>query len=96
MDDMEDTPTYTQNIKLNSLDELFGVLKAHKTANPLACFVPQDDPMTRTVGFMDETSTTRWYVTLTSLRNFPPTDPVVLQSFQSIEGRWALTRFLNQ
>lgn len=96
MSDTDDTPTYAQNIKLNSLDELLGVLKTHKAANPLACFSPMDDPMTRTVGFMDETSLIRWYVTLTSLRYFPPTDPVVRQAFESIEGRWALTQFLNQ
>ncbi len=67
MSDTEDIPTYTHNIRLNSLGELERAIKTHKAANPRAHFVSDDDPFQRTVGVTDETSHTRWYVPLTRL-----------------------------
>lgn len=91
---MEDTPTYSQNIKLNSFNELLDTLKAYRLQNSQAHFIFQDNPRDRTIGILDEASRIRWYVTLTSLRIYPPSERGQL-GLSSTEGRKSLLNWLN-
>ncbi len=96
MSDTDDTPTYAQNIKLNSLGELERAVKAYKAENPQAHLVSDDNPWDRTVGVTDEPSLIRWYVPLTRLRDEPLASDEFRLLFKSENRQTATAAYFNQ